>query len=79
MGAHAPVSYTHLDVYKRQPYMIDYIESLLSIEKSLNCRFNNSIENFTENDYYTALVMASSLRKKWHRFTLKHDNEIRCN
>lgn len=67
------------DMFLLAPYMIDYIESLLSIEKSLNCRFNNIIENFTENDYYTALVMASSLRKKWHRFTLKHDNEIRCN
>ena len=67
------------DIFLLAPYMIDYIESLLSIEKSLNCRFNNVIENFTENDYYTALVMASSLRKKWHRFALRHDSEIRCN
>lgn len=66
------------DIFLLAPYMINYIESLLSIENNLNCKFNDLIINYTENDYYTALIMASSLRNKWCRFSLEHDGEILC-
>ena len=38
MGAHADaaVSYTHLDVYKRQPYIYEREEKVMSLEVTIN-------------------------------------------
>lgn len=55
-----------------------YYECLLNIERILQCKFDASIVEFTQEDYETAMILSDSLEEKWHRFKSNFDNEIRC-
>ena len=43
-----PVSYTHLDVYKRQVYIVEYIHNPIYIQCRLSMYTNNTNNNKTE-------------------------------
>lgn len=66
------------DMFKVAPYMVDYLESLLIIEKHLSCKFDLTIGDVFYSDYRTASILASSLEDKWYRVKTDFDREIRC-
>lgn len=66
------------DMFKLAPYMVNYLENLLSIEKCLSCKFDLTIGSVFSDDYRTASILASSLENKWHRVKTDFDQEIRC-
>lgn len=66
------------DMFKVAPYMVNYLESLLIIEKHLSCKFDLTIGDVFYDDYRTALILASSLEDKWYRVKTDFDREIRC-
>lgn len=66
------------DMFKVAPYMVNYLESLLIIEKHLSCKFDLTIGDVFYDDYRTALILASSLEDKWYKVKTDFDREIRC-
>lgn len=66
------------DMFKVAPYMVNYLESLLIIEKHLSCKFDLTIGDVFYDDYRTALILASSLEDKWYKLKTDFDREIRC-
>lgn len=66
------------DMFKVAPYMVRYLESLLFIEKYASCKFDLMLGDVFENDYRTALILASSLEGKWYKLKTDFDDEIRC-
>lgn len=66
------------DMFKVAPYMVRYLESLVVIEKHLSCKFDLTIGDVFDDDYRTALILASSLEGKWHRIKTDFDEKIRC-
>ena len=66
------------DMFKVAPYMVNYLESLLIIEKHLSCKFDLTIGDVFYDNYRTALILASSLEDKWYKLKTDFDREIRC-
>lgn len=84
IGEEPLLEYTFADaelnngMFLNAPLIARYIECLLIIEKHTKCKFDILDKEFSEDDYKTALILASSLENKWHREILEFDNEIRC-
>lgn len=66
------------DIFKVAPYMVNYLESFLSIERHLSCKFDLTIGNVFADNHRTALILASSLEDKWYRVKTDFDGEFRC-
>ena len=66
------------DMFKVAPYMVRYLESLLTIEEHTSCVFDFTIGDVFDHDYRTALMLALSLEGKWYMTKTDFDGEIRC-
>lgn len=84
VGDEALIDYTFSDdelknvFFLNAPVIARHIECLLIIEKHMECKFEISNKGFTQDDYETAMVLASSLEGKWYRENVDFDNSIRC-
>lgn len=65
-------------MFKTAPYLIAYIENLLTIEKYTGCKFDISVGDIYKNDYRAAYIIASSLEEKWHHVKTDFCDETRC-
>lgn len=66
------------NMFEANPYLINYLESLLIIEKHASCKFEPIIDSVSNDDYNIALTLASSFEEKWHCIRMVFDDEIRC-
>ena len=66
------------DIFKNADFFVKYISALISIENGLGCKFNEEINVVTEDDYINAMIMSSSLEKKWLKIIMNFDDSIRC-
>lgn len=66
------------DMFRLAPYMVRYLESLMLIEERTNCRFDLTDDDILEDDYRTALILATSLDGKWTKEKSEFDNDVRC-
>lgn len=67
-----------IDMFKNAPILINYIESLLIIEKYTFNLFDPNLGTLNYEDYKTALILASSFEGKWRQFKKDFDDETRC-
>lgn len=65
-------------MFEKAPYIVRYLESLLTIERFASCKFDSIIGDVSYDDYRTAIILASSLEGKWTQSKLDFDNEVRC-
>lgn len=67
------------DIFSTAPRLAQHLENLLAIESDTGCKFDSSIGNVHLDDYRTAFILASSLKKTWFRFETDFDDAVRCN
>lgn len=66
------------DMFKTAKYLIAYYESLIKIEELLHCVFDTAHSEVSFDNYWAALILATSLSGRWHHIKADFDNEIRC-
>ena len=66
------------DMFKTAKYLIAYYESLIKIEELLHCTFDTAHSEVSFDNYWAALILATSLGGRWHHIKADFDNEIRC-
>lgn len=59
------------------PILILYIENLIFIENSLDCKFDSNTECIDEFSPFVAFLIANSIKNKWGLEKKKFDNTIR--
>ncbi len=66
------------DLFAEAPYLIRYLDSLLTIEKYTSCKFDPNYGDVYKEDYIIANVLAASLKGDWHPIITSFDDELRC-
>lgn len=65
------------DLFMMAPILILYIENLIFIENSLDCKFDSNTECIDELSPFVAFLIANSIKNKWGLEKKKFDNTIR--
>lgn len=58
--------------------IISIIEELLYIEKNLQCKFDNGINNLKPDDFHNIQLISSSIKNLWFGERMDFDNSLHC-
>lgn len=66
------------DIFKVAPFLVNYLECLIAIEKRISCKFDTTMHGVSVESYMAVFVLAASLENKWYKSKKSFDNTIRC-